>query len=82
MTYTSNYVHVVDEGLVEGFGPTWFLAVEEHLYVVWPLVLLAIVRRRSLRAALTLTLVTCRVAGLARWCWLAAPYSLLGVGSL
>lgn len=84
VTYTSNYVHVVDEGLVEGFGPTWSLAVEEHFYVVWPLVLLAIVRRRSLRAALTLTLVACLASLVWRvvLAWLHAPYSLLGVGSL
>ncbi|MGY1735368.1 acyltransferase family protein [Geodermatophilus sp. SYSU D00684] len=84
LTYTANYVQVLDPDAVPVYGPTWSLAVEEHFYLVWPLVLLVLVRRWGLRAALRTTLAVC-VASLAWRVVLAsagAPVSLLGMGSL
>jgi len=83
LTYTANYVQVLDSDAVPVYGPTWSLAVEEHFYVVWPLVLLAMVRRRGLRTALRMTLAIC-LASLgwrAVLAWLGAPVSLLSMGS-
>ena len=83
-TYTTNYVQVLDGDFVQAYGPTWSLAVEEHFYIVWPLVLLNVVGRWGLRPALRLTLAVC-VASLAWRVLLAAldaPNTLLAVGSL
>lgn len=58
--YIGNWAKI--QGWLHGhaLGHTWSLAVEEHFYLVWPLVLaLALLwggRRRALQAALTLTL--------------------------
>lgn len=84
VTYTANYALVLQPDFVPAFGPMWSLAVEEHFYVLWPLVLLGVTRRRGLRTALRLTLAICVAALL----WRAAlalahaPYVLLGIGSL
>lgn len=41
-TYTTNYYKSADRDVVPGLGHLWTLAVEEHFYLVWPLVLLAL----------------------------------------
>jgi peptidoglycan/LPS O-acetylase OafA/YrhL len=84
LTYTSNYVQIVDPAAVGGFGPTWSLAVEEHFYLLWPLTLLFVVSRFGLRAALWATLAIC----LGAMCWrgvlavLGAPERWMAIGSL
>jgi peptidoglycan/LPS O-acetylase OafA/YrhL len=84
LTYTANYAEVLRGDFVRGYGPTWSLAVEEHFYVLWPLLLLWVTRRFGLRTALRATLAVCLVALL----WRSAlavmhvRYSLLALGSL
>ncbi len=84
LTYTANYAQVLQADLVPGFGPTWSLAVEEHFYVLWPLMLLAVTRRHGLRIALRATLAVCFASVLWRGllALLHADYALLGIGSL
>lgn len=84
LTYTSNYVQVLWGDGVPGFGPTWSLAVEEHFYILWPLVLLWLTRRHGLRAALQATLAVCLAALLWRGALalLDVRYILLEIGSL
>jgi peptidoglycan/LPS O-acetylase OafA/YrhL len=84
LTYSANYAQVVSPGFVPGYGPTWSLAVEEHFYLLWPLMLLGVTRRYGLQTALRATLAVC-LAALAWRTALAAmyaPYDLLGTGSL
>ncbi|MEA2219359.1 MAG: hypothetical protein QOJ35_1985 [Solirubrobacteraceae bacterium] len=82
VTYTANYAQVLRENLVPAFGPTWSLAVEEHFYVLWPLALLWVTRRRGLRTALWATLAVC-VGALAWRAVLAALHAttLVEIGS-
>ncbi|HVE68213.1 MAG TPA: acyltransferase [Solirubrobacteraceae bacterium] len=84
LTYTANYAQILKPDLVPGYGPTWTLAVEEHFYVVWPLVLLWVTDRYGLRTALKATLAVCVAAFLwrAALALIHAPYSLVGIGSL
>lgn len=84
LSYTANYAMVIRGDFVAAYGPTWSLAVEEHFYILWPLVLLGISRRYGLRVALKATLAVCFAALLWRGflAVLHAPYTLLGVGSL
>src|SRR5439155_7299558 len=69
---------------VQGYGPTWSLAVEEHFYILWPLGLLWVSRRYGLRTALRATLAVCLAAFLWRTtlALLHTRYSLLAIGSL
>ncbi|MBA3745929.1 MAG: acyltransferase [Solirubrobacterales bacterium] len=83
LTYTANYALILDSDFVLGFGPTWSLAVEEHFYLLWPLVLLGITRRWGLRGALWATLAICVTAMFWRGvlALLAAPINLIDIGS-
>jgi peptidoglycan/LPS O-acetylase OafA/YrhL len=83
LTYTANYAQVIDPAAMPAYGPTWSLAVEEHFYLLWPLVLLAVTRRWGLRTALAATLAAC-VASLvwrAGLTALSAPVGLLSMGT-
>jgi peptidoglycan/LPS O-acetylase OafA/YrhL len=61
--YVANYATVLTGDYVPGYGQTWSLAVEEHFYLVWPLVLMATMgRRRDLRVLLRGTLLACGLA--------------------
>lgn len=47
MTYMANYAAIISGHHLSGFGHAWSLAVEEHFYIVWPAVLLLLVRRAT-----------------------------------
>ena len=84
LTYSANYAQVIAPHSMPGFGPTWTLAVEEHFYIAWPLVLLFVVRRCGIRTALRATLGACFLALVWRLV-LALGHvriSLLEIGSL
>jgi peptidoglycan/LPS O-acetylase OafA/YrhL len=84
ITYTANYVEIVESRWLNAYGPTWSLAVEEHFYILWPLVLLSVTGRFGLRTALKMTLALCLVS----LTWRAvlavmnARYFLLAIGSV
>jgi peptidoglycan/LPS O-acetylase OafA/YrhL len=84
LTYTSNYAEILDPQFVLGFGPTWSLAVEEHFYLLWPLLLLWLARRHGLSVALWATLAICVAALFWRGVLavLGAPLDMLAIGSL
>jgi peptidoglycan/LPS O-acetylase OafA/YrhL len=63
LLYVENYVCIFSGGQPDvAFSHTWSLAVEEHFYVVWPVVLLAMRRRWSLGGMLRATLGLCVLA--------------------
>lgn len=62
LAYVANYATVLEGGYLMGFGQTWSLAVEEHFYLVWPLVLLVAARRGGVMAVLRVALAGCVVA--------------------
>jgi peptidoglycan/LPS O-acetylase OafA/YrhL len=84
ITYTANYAEVLNGRLVAAYGPTWSLAIEEHFYLLWPLVLLTLVTRFGLKVSLRATLALCAVdllwRAIAAAIW--ANYTLLSIGSL
>jgi peptidoglycan/LPS O-acetylase OafA/YrhL len=61
LLYVNNYANILAGGdhLNLAFGHTWSLAVEEHFYLAWPLVLIVARRRVGLRGLLALTLALC-----------------------
>ncbi len=61
LLYVANYVTILQGDYLTGFGQAWSLAVEEHFYLVWPLVLLLMLRRTTLRTAIRWTLAACAV---------------------
>lgn len=64
-TYTANLIGVHSIGLGQ-LSFSWSLCVEEHFYMVWPLVLIALLKLRASRPAILLTL-TSAIAGIACW---------------
>ena len=74
LAYLANYATVAYGDYLPGWGHTWSLAVEEHFYLVWPVVLVTLLRRRGPRAALRWTLVACLAALAWRGVLLALPY--------
>jgi peptidoglycan/LPS O-acetylase OafA/YrhL len=63
LLYVENYVCILGGGQPDvAFSHTWSLAVEEHFYLIWPVVLLAMRRRWSLRGMLRGTLCLCVLA--------------------
>ena len=62
LAYVANYATILDGEYLWGWGHTWSLAIEEHFYAIWPLVLILMLRRLGARRALMWTLVACGVA--------------------
>jgi len=50
--YVSNWARVLDAHALHYLGHTWSLAVEAQFYLLWPLLVLAVLRRSSAPAAL------------------------------
>lgn len=65
LAYVANYATIWRDAYLPGWGQTWSLAVEEHFYLVWPVVLLLLLTRGRLRTALWWVLVGC--AGAVAW---------------
>ena len=74
ITYTTNYAAVVTGHHLGGFGHTWSLAVEEHFYLVWPLLMMLLIRRMQaanfVKAVLVIALLVL--------CWRAVLLGLFG----
>lgn len=75
LLYVKNYRDLLagSSGL---FGHGWSLAVEEHFYLLWPVLLLLLLRRRSPSSALRVALGVCLLSLV----WRAALFAVAGTG--
>ena len=73
----SNYywVYVGDAGLVYGTNTFWSLAVEEHFYLLYPLLLLALLKGASRQSPLRVLVILCAL-GLAWRCLLVFGFNV------
>ncbi|WP_377640266.1 acyltransferase family protein [Oryzobacter terrae] len=62
LTYVANYATVLSGDYLMGYGQTWSLAVEEHFYLVWPLVLVVAARRGGAGTVVRVAIVGCALA--------------------
>jgi peptidoglycan/LPS O-acetylase OafA/YrhL len=69
--YFSNYYSIfVGDGVPDGLGVTWSLAIEEHFYIVFPLLALLLLR---LRRPVSAAAIGALCLGILMWrCWLIA----------
>jgi len=75
--YFSNYFSiVVGNGIPDGLGVTWSLAVEEHFYIVFPLAAVLLLKSTRRTAAAMLAILC--LAILAWRCWLLAHGAAIG----
>lgn len=74
VTYTTNYAAVLSGHHLSGFGHTWSLAVEEHFYLVWPLLMMLLMRRVHAAGFVKAVLVIAAMV----LCWRAALFSIFG----
>jgi peptidoglycan/LPS O-acetylase OafA/YrhL len=59
--YLANYRTVLQGEYMLGFGQAWSLAVEEHFYLMWPLALMFLARRRSAASLVRWIVIACAV---------------------
>lgn len=67
LTYSSNFVIGEDQFLTEWFGQSWSLAIEEQFYIVWPLVLLGLLKVTKARPKAVAAAIGVAVVALALW---------------
>jgi peptidoglycan/LPS O-acetylase OafA/YrhL len=58
LAYVSNWVQLWDSSTLRTLAHTWSLAVEEQFYLLWPVGLMVLLRRRQRELATVLTVVT------------------------
>lgn len=62
LVYVANVMTIVQDGYLAGYSHTWSLAIEEHFYLVWPLVVVLLVRRRPVVVIARWALLVCALA--------------------
>jgi peptidoglycan/LPS O-acetylase OafA/YrhL len=70
LSYTENWVRAFDTGWMSDLGHTWSLACEEQFYILWPLLLVFLLKNYRRRVAPVIALMLALASWLDR-CWLA-----------
>ncbi len=65
LTYSTNWFRISGQFPSESLGHAWTLAVEEHFYIAWPLVLLGLLRILGRRRIMAV--VAAAIVGVAAW---------------